>query len=74
MVSVKRLHSSDATDHPPVVLVVTERAWVDERAVDVHAVGEVTTEPRSGTIAPVGITAADRRTSQEAGIDEVVRI
>ena len=71
----KLLHASDATHHPPVVLVEgADRAWVDERAVEVHGVSGDTSAPRSGPIEPGGITGVDRRTIHVPGIDEVIRI
>ena len=66
----KVLSTREAPDHPPVVLVVVVRAWVDVRAVEVHVVSVVTIVPRSGPIVPVGITVVDRRTIHVPGIDE----
>ena len=74
MVSVKRLHSSDATDHPPVVLVAVVYAWDDVATAEVQVVDAAITVPRSGPIAPGGITVADRRAIHVPGIDKVVRI
>ena len=68
------LSPSDTTHHPPVVLGVAARAWVDVRAADAHAVSVVTNVARSGPIVPVGITVVDRRTIHVPGIDEVIWI
>ena len=69
-----RLNASDATRHPPVVLVAAARAWVDVATVEVQVVGEAATERRRRPIVPEGITVVDRRTIHEPGIDKVVRI
>ena len=70
---MKRLYASDATHHPPVVLVVG--AWVDARAAEVHEVSAATTEPRSGPIVPAVTTIVDPRTIIHVpGIDKVVRV
>ena len=55
----KPLDARDATDHPPVVLADVVRAWADVRAVEVQAVGVVTSVPRSRPIVPVGITGVN---------------
>lgn len=68
------LNAREAPDHPPVVLADVVRAWVDVRAVEVHAVGAAATGPRSGPIVPVGITAVERRTTHGPRIDEIVWI
>ena len=49
----KLLHASDATHHPPVVLVVVVRAWVDVTAIEVQVVGVVTIVRRGRPIVPV---------------------
>lgn len=69
-----RLNARDATDHPPVALVVVVRAWVGAATAEVHVVSVGTIVPRSGPIAPVRATVVGRFTVHVAGIDEVVRI
>ena len=66
-----RLNASDATRHPPAVLAVIARAWVDAATAEAQAVGAATARRRR-PIAPAGITVADRRTIHVPGIDEVV--
>ncbi len=68
------LHTSDAPDHPPVVLEVAARAWGDVATAEVHAVSAATTTPRSGPIVPVRATVVDRATVHIAGIDKIIRI
>ena len=70
----KRLSARKAPDHPPGILAVVVRAWVDVRAAEVHVVSAATIVPRSGPIVPAGITVADRRTIHVPGIDEVIWI
>ena len=49
----KLLHASDATHHPPAVLVAAARAWVDATASEVQGVGAVTIARRGRPIVPV---------------------
>ena len=68
------LHASDATRHPPVVLVEAARAWADAGTVEVQVVDAVATVRRRRPIEPGGIMVVERRTTHAPGIDEVVRI
>ena len=47
-----RLDASDATHHPPVVLVADARAWVDVTATEGQVVGAVTIGRRGRPIVP----------------------
>ena len=66
------LGASDATRHPPAVLAVLARAWVDAATAEVQVVGVAATARRRRPIVPVGSTAADRRTTHDPGIDEII--
>ena len=68
------LHASNATRHPPAVLVEYGRAWEDVATAEGQEVGVVATVRRRRPTVPVGITVVDRRTIHAPGIDEVVRI
>ena len=71
---MKRLHTSDATHHPPEVLDAVACARVDVTTAEAQGVGADTIGPRSGPIVSVGSTVVDRRTIHDPGIDKVVRI
>ena len=69
-----RLHASDATRHPPVVLGPGARARVDAATVEVQVVGVAATARRRRPIVPAGITEFGRRRPIAPGVEEIIRI